>query len=133
MTADEGFTVVEVLVVLSLIGFGILFFLQNSFLAMGLHDRGRKMTEALLLAQGRLELLEAGGWKKAGEDCVAEGRAQYRREVLLRGRRYRLLLEKTSVSTSLDYFTVTCFWEGPAGSFSRESSLTLSSARSGVR
>ena len=133
MTADKGFTVVEVLVVLSLVGFGILFFLQNSFLAMGLHDRGRKMTDALLLAQGRLELLEARGWKKAVEDCVAEGRARYHREVLLRGRRYRLLLERTAVSASLDYFTVTCYWEGPAGAFSRETSLTLSSARSGMK
>lgn len=133
MTADKGFTIIEVLVVLSLVGFGILFFLQNSFLAMGLHDRGRKMSEALLLAQGRLELVEAGGWKRAVEDCVAEGRGRYHKEVTLRRRRYRLLLEKTSVSTSLDYFTVTCYWEGPTGAFSRESSLSLSSARSGVR
>lgn len=133
MTADKGFTIIEAMVVLSLLGFGILFFLQNSFLAMGLHDRSRKMSEALLLAQGRLELLEARGWKKAVEDCIAEGRARYRREVTLRGRRYRLLLERTPLSTSLDCFTVTCYWEGPAGAFSRESSLSLSSARSGGR
>ena len=61
MTVDRGFTLIEVMVVLSLVGMGLLFFLQNSFLAMGLHDRGRKMSEALLLAQGRLELLEAWG------------------------------------------------------------------------
>ena len=65
------------------------------------------------------------------EDCTAEGQVRYRREVEHRGSRYRLILERTPVSTTLDYFTVTCFWESPSGTFSPEASLSLSSARSG--
>jgi prepilin-type N-terminal cleavage/methylation domain-containing protein len=129
MTAEKGFTLVEALVVLTLLGIGILFFLKNSFLAMGFHERGRKMSEALRLAQARLELLEARGWRGAVEDCVADGALRYGKEVVLRGKTYRLLLERRSVSTSLDYYTVTCFWEGPSGDFSRESSVSLSTAR----
>ena len=129
MTADRGFTLIEALVILTMIGVGMLLFLRSSILAMGLHERGRMMSEALLLAQGRLELLEARGWEEAVRDCVAEGTSRYRREVALRGKRYRLLLERTRLSTTLHHFTVTCFWEGPAGAFVRESSVSLSSAR----
>jgi type II secretory pathway pseudopilin PulG len=127
---EKGFTLIEALVVFSLLGLGLLFFVQNSLLAIRLHDRGRRMSEALLLAQEKLELLEAGGWEKAVQDCSPDGAARYRSETVVRGARYLLLLEKAAASRSLEYFTVTCFWEGPDGLFSRESSLSLCSARS---
>jgi type II secretory pathway pseudopilin PulG len=127
---EKGFTLIEALVVFSLLGLGLLFFLQNSLLAMRLHDRGKMMSEALLLAQEKLELLEAGGWERAVRDCTPDGGSRYRRETDVRGSRYLLLLEKAAASRSLEHFTVTCFWESPDGRFSRESSLTLCSARS---
>lgn len=136
MAGERGFTLIEVLVAFSLLGLGMLLFLQSGLVSLRLHQRSLYLAEALSLAQEKLELLEAEGWERAVSDFVhaggeegTGGTVRYRKEVMRRGWRYVILLEKRDSETSLVHFAVSCFWRNRSGALSRENSLKLTTAR----
>ena len=65
MKTEGGFTLLELLVALGLLALGMLLFLQTSVLTLGLHVRSRRGTEALFLAQEKMEILLSQGWGDA--------------------------------------------------------------------
>ena len=64
MKSEGGFTFLELLVALGLLALGMLLFLQTSVLTLRLHARSRRGTEALLLAQEKMEILLAQGFRR---------------------------------------------------------------------
>jgi len=113
----------ELLVALSILALGSLFFLHASTFAVDLSHRSRRATEALGLAQEALERLVAGGWEGVTAECLPEPESapegesfsRCRREVMRKGRRYLLLLERTEVERLLERLSVECRWsnDGP--------------------
>ena len=133
MRAERGFTVVEVMVALSLLGLGMMVLLQSTALASRFHERSRTRTEALSLAQERMEVFRSRGWEEAVADCSDDvppetGAAGFQRTVVRRGRRYCLVLEKEVIGSSLEICRVSCFWEGEGRRFSRANRVRLTTA-----
>ena len=136
MKSEGGFTLLELLVALGLLALGMLLFLQTSVLTLRLHARSRRGTEALLLAQEKMEILLAQGWEDAlasfstdadvGGEVDSQGR--FAMETVRRGRRFRIFLEKREAAPHFDRYRVTCFWEGNSRSFARERSVRISAA-----
>lgn len=136
MKSEDGFTLLELLVALGLLALGMLLFLQTSVLTLGLHARSRRGTEALFLAQEKMEILLAQGWEGAiasfsadaedGGEVDSQGR--FAMETVRRGCRYRIFLERSEAHPPLDRYRVTCFWEGNSRTFSGERSVRISAA-----
>ena len=132
MRGKEGFTLLETLVALSLLALGVLFFLQASALAVKLHHRSARGTEALLAAQEVMELLLAAGWEGAvaslndGSEAAAGGDGTFSLE-RKRGRHtYRVLLERGDSDPRFHRYRVTCSWREFSGGRESERSLSLS-------
>jgi prepilin-type N-terminal cleavage/methylation domain-containing protein len=133
---EGGFTLLELLVALGLLALGMLLFLQTSVLTLGLHVRSSRGTEALLLAQEKMEILLSQGWEDAlaafsadarvGGEVDSQGR--FAMETVSRGCRYRIFLEKREAAPPINRYRVTCFWEGNSRGFTRERSVRISAA-----
>ncbi len=138
MEGEKGFTLVEVLITVSLLGLGITAFLQGSALTVRLHRQGRAISTALTLAQERMELLGGVGWDKATEGLPEASLAplpvaaveRYQELVEVSGRRYLLVLERETGSLLPDLWSVSCFWEESASGFTGKDSLRLWTRRS---
>jgi prepilin-type N-terminal cleavage/methylation domain-containing protein len=137
MEVERGFTVVEVLVALSILGLGMTVLLQSTVMAARLHDRSRTISEAISLAQEQMEVIRSRGWKKAVADCSDEvpaetGAVGHQRTVVRRGTRYCLVLERGVPGSSLERYRVSCFWEGADRRFSRANRVRLTTAGRGT-
>jgi type II secretory pathway pseudopilin PulG len=133
---EGGFTFLELLVALGLLALGMLLFLQTSVLTLKLHVRSRRGTEALFLAQEKMELLLGQGWEgalasfspDAGVGGEADSRDRFAMETVKRGIRYRIILERREGAPPVDRYRVTCFWEGSSRGLAGERSVALSAA-----
>ncbi len=137
MEAERGFTVVEVLVALSILGLGMMVLLQSTAMALRFHERSRTISEALSLAQGKMEVVRSRGWEEAVADCSDDvpaetGAVGLQRTVVRRGRRYCLVLERGIPGSSLEVCRVSCFWEGSDRRFNRANRLRLTTAGRGT-
>jgi len=137
MRAERGFTVVEVLVALSLLGLGMMVLLQSTALASRFHEQSRTRSEALSLAQEKMEVFRSRGWEEAVSDCTDDvppetGADGLQRTVVRRGRRYCLVLERGVTGASLETCRVSCFWEGNDRRFRRANRVTLTTAGRGL-
>jgi prepilin-type N-terminal cleavage/methylation domain-containing protein len=135
--AERGFTLVEVLVALSILGLGMMVLLQSTAMASRFHERSRTISEALSLAQGKMEVVRSRGWEEAVADCSDDvpaetGAAGLQRTVVRRGRRYCLVLERGIPGSSLEMYRVSCFWEGSDRRFNRANRLRLTTAGRGT-
>jgi prepilin-type N-terminal cleavage/methylation domain-containing protein len=134
---DRGFTIVEVLVALSVLGLGMMVLLQSTVMAARFHDRSRTISEALSLAQEKMEVIRSRGWEEAVADCSDDvpaetGAAGLQRTVIRRGRRYCLVLAKEVTGSSLERYRVSCFWEGADRRFKRANRVQLTTAGRGT-
>ena len=137
MKVERGFTVVEVLVALSLLGLGMMGLLQSTVLASRLHARSRTLSEALSLAQETMEVVRSRGWEEAVAECSDDvpaetGVSGLQRTVSRRGRRYCLVFEKGIPGTSLEMYRVSCFWEGADRRYDRANRVRLTTAGRGT-
>ena len=111
-----GFTIVEVLVALALLGLGLLFFIRFSLLAMALREEGRILAEALVFAQDEMERVLAHGWDGSGKGCLSEERTEEvtrcLKEGAVRGRLSRIVLERRRDDPLLERYSVPCLRSG---------------------
>lgn len=134
MRNERGITLVETMVSLAVLAAGLLLFLQATALSLHLHERSRRVSEALFLAQGKMEVLTAEGWagavaEGAGEGGPGAGADTFTKEILLRGVSFRLVLERTDVEPGLEHYRVSCFWKDGAGEYRSRNSVRLLGAR----
>jgi prepilin-type N-terminal cleavage/methylation domain-containing protein len=137
MKVERGFTVVEVLVALSVLGLGMMVLLQSTAMAARFHNRSRTVSEAISLAQEQMEVIRSRGWEEAVADCSDDvptetGAVGHQRTVVRRGRRYCLVLERGVPGPSLEMYRVSCFWEGADGRFNRTNRVRLTTAGKGA-
>jgi prepilin-type N-terminal cleavage/methylation domain-containing protein len=122
---ERGYTLIEVLVVMAVLSFGVLGVLQTTLLAVRLEQRGSAITSGTLLAQERLERIGALGWERATAGLTAAplpealGRPGFwlQEEVVRRGGRFLMAYERDQRSADPPRCTVLCFRESPAGGF----------------
>jgi len=66
---NGGFTLLEVLIAIAILGVSMVVILQSQLLSVSLVDRTLKDTKAVLLAERRMAEIEAGENYVAGEDA----------------------------------------------------------------
>ena len=125
MASERGFTVVEVLVTMAVLSFGVLGVLQTTLLAARLERRSRAVTTGTFLAQERLERIGALGWARATTGLAAtvlpeglgwEG-AWLQEEVVSSGNRFLIVYQREGAAADPPRCTVHCFWENARGGF----------------
>lgn len=136
MGNERGFTLVETMVSLTVLTTGLLLFLHATALSLQLHERSRRISEALLLAQEKMEALTSEGWGGATADCAGEGgpgaggeQDIFTKEIFLRGVFFRLVLERSATEPGLEHYRVSCFWKDGAGEYRGRNSVRLLGAR----
>jgi prepilin-type N-terminal cleavage/methylation domain-containing protein len=125
VACDRGYTLIEVLVVMLVLSFGILGVLQTTLLAARLEQRSGAVTTGTLLAQERLERIGGLGWERATAGLATAalpadvGRAGFwlQEEVTRPGARFLLVYEREPQPADPPRCTVQCFWQGPRGGF----------------
>lgn len=125
MAAERGFTMVEVLVVMAVLSFGILGVLQSTLLAARLEQRSRAITTGTFLAQERLERIGAFGWERATAGLTAAALpreigwtgAWLQEQAVGAGGRFLIVYELEAPTAEPPRCTVHCFWESPRGGF----------------
>lgn len=136
MRNERGFTLVETMVSLAVLTTGLLLFLHATALSLQLYERSRRISEALLLAQEKMEALTAEGWENAVADCAGEGdlgegevQDTFTKETFLRGVFFRLVLERAVIDPGLEHYRVSCFWKDGAEEYGVQNSVSLLGAR----
>ncbi len=116
MKAEGGFTVIEVLVALALLGAGMLLFVRASLLALRMQEESRGIAVALVAAQEEMERIAARGWEVPAAECLSVerhgtiSRCLKRRE--MKGREYRIVLERKVLDSSRELYSVACSLSG---------------------
>jgi prepilin-type N-terminal cleavage/methylation domain-containing protein len=134
---DRGYTIIEVLVVMVVLSFGVLGVLQTTLLAARLEQRSSAIITGTLLAQERLERIGALGWERATAGLTtaalpeALGRpgARLQEEVVRPGGRFLLVYERDPQPAAPPRCTVHCFREGARGGFDPQPVAHLSVRR----
>jgi len=125
----QGFTVIEILVALALLGLGLLFFVRFSLLSLGLREESRGLSESIVLAQTEMEHLLAYGWGAASSSCLSEERvgtlSRCLKEGVMKGRSYRIVMERREEDSRLERYLVTCRRIGDGGPRRQVRLLTL--------
>jgi len=67
MRRDAGFSLVEVMCAILILGIGLVGFIQGITTALGSSKESELQTTAILLASGKIEELRADGWLEDGE------------------------------------------------------------------
>lgn len=137
MGAERGFTLIEVLVAMTILSFGILGVLQATLLAARLERRGQAITTGTFLAQEALERIGGLGWERATADLSAAALpAELGREgdwlqqlVVRPDGRYLLVYEREPGPEPTPRCTVHCFREGPRGLFEPGAVVSLAVRR----
>jgi prepilin-type N-terminal cleavage/methylation domain-containing protein len=122
---ERGYTLIEVLVVMVVLSFGILGVLQTTLLAARLEQRSGAVTTGTLLAQERLERIGALGWEQATAGLASAalpeslGRAGLwlQEDVARPSGRFLLVYERDPQPEELPRCTVLCFREDSRGGF----------------
>lgn len=137
MGSERGFTLIEVLVVMAVLSFGILGVLQATLLAARLEQRGRAITAGTFLTQESLERIGALGWERAtaGLDAAAlppglgiQG-IWLQREVVRPDGRFLLVYEREPTPEQTPRCTVRCYWEDARGGYGPGRVVSLSVRR----
>lgn len=134
--SERGFTMVEVLIAITLLGIGMMLFLQAGLISARFHRRSRAVSTSLLLAQQKMEHLRALGWEKSIHgllhgplpELVGPGPDCWQETVRLSGRRYRLVLQREKVAMEPNLIHVYCFWENGDGDFVPQCRLKLTAS-----
>jgi len=135
--ADRGFTLIEVLVVMVVLSFGLLGVLQTTLLAERLERRSRAITTGTFLAQERLERIAALGWERATASLTAAplpavlGRTGewLQEEIPGPGGRLLVVFEREPDASLPTRYSVHCFWEEAPAGFDPRRSVRLSLRR----
>ena len=125
MGCERGYTLIEVLVVMVVLSFGVLGVLQTTLLAARLEQRSGAITTGTFLAQERLERIGALGWERATAGLSSAalpenlGRAGewLQEEVARPGGRFLLVYERDPQPVDPPRCMVYCFREGARGGF----------------
>jgi prepilin-type N-terminal cleavage/methylation domain-containing protein len=137
VAGERGFTLIEVLVAMTVLSFGILGVLQATLLAARLEQRGLAITAGTFLAQESLERISTFGWERATDGLSATALparlgmpgAWLQREVVRPDGRYLLVFEREPEPARAPRCTVRCFWGGPRGDFDPRQVVSLSTRR----
>lgn len=138
MGSERGFTIIEVLVAMVTLSFGILGVLQTTLLAARLEERSRAITTGTFLVQERLELIGALGWERATAGLATatlpealdwEG-AWLQEDVVRSGSRFLLVYEREPEPAAPPRCTVHCFRGRATGDYDPRQVVSLSLRRS---
>ena len=137
MGSERGFSLVEVVVAMLVLSFGVLGVMQTTLLAARLELRSRAITTGTFLAQERLERIGALGWERVTAGltvaplpvALGKGGSWLQEEVIRPGGRFLVAYERESPATALPRCTVHCFWETAGGGFDSRRSVRLSLRR----
>ena len=125
MGCDRGYTMIELLVVMVVLSFGVLGVLQTTLLAARLERRSSSITSGTLLAQERLERIGALGWERATAglasaalpETLGMGGLLLQEQVSRPGGRFLLVYQREPQPEDPPLCTVHCFREGDRGGF----------------
>jgi prepilin-type N-terminal cleavage/methylation domain-containing protein len=135
--ADRGFTLIEVVVVMAVLSFGILGVLQATLLAARLEQRGQAITTGTFLAQESLERIGALGWDRVAAELTpaalpasigAEG-TWLQQEVVRSEGRFLLVYEREPPPEAAPRCTVRCYWDVACGGYAPKRVVSLSVRR----
>lgn len=137
MGADRGFTLIEVVVVMAVLSFGILGVLQATLLAARLEQRGQAITTGTFLAQESLERIGALGWDRATAGLSAAGLPPgfegggtwLQQEVIRPEGRFLLVYEREPLPEATPRCTVRCYWDVARGGYDPKRVVSLSVRR----
>ena len=117
MGSERGLTLIEVLVAMLVLSFGILGVLQTTLVAARLERRSEAVTAATFLAQERIERIGALGWEGATAGLAVAslpeeigGGVLPSEEVARPGARYLLVYEREPAPADPPLCTVRCYW-----------------------
>lgn len=138
MRDERGFTLLEVLVAMAVLALAILGSLQALLLSERLQARARSLTQALFLAQERVERIGALGWDRATAglerrpvpELTGSAAAVPTEEIAAGAVRFLVLFERGSGGTGPPRCAVTCYWSAGARPFEPRNAVRLQS-RSG--
>jgi prepilin-type N-terminal cleavage/methylation domain-containing protein len=124
VASERGFTLIEVLVTMAVLAFGILGVLQATLVAARLEERSGALATGTLLAQESLERIGALGWERVTAGLatgplpaqLGVGGEWLQQEVARSGGRYLLVFEREA-GTAAPRCTVHCYWRGVRGSY----------------
>jgi prepilin-type N-terminal cleavage/methylation domain-containing protein len=122
---ERGYTLIEVLVVMVVLSFGVLGVLQASLLAVRLEKRSGAITTGTLLAQERLERIGALGWERATAGLsfatlpgpLGRAGSWLQEEVQRPGGRFLLVYEREALPADPPRCTVSCYLNGSRGTY----------------
>jgi prepilin-type N-terminal cleavage/methylation domain-containing protein len=134
---ERGFTLIEVLVTMLVLSFGILGVLEATLLAARLERRSASVTSATFLAQERIERIGALGWEGAVAGLAVAplpaelggGGPHPSEQVQRPGACYLLVYEREPPPADPARCTVSCFWRDGQGRLDARSVVRLSLRR----
>ena len=137
MGCERGHTLIEVLVVMVVLSFGVLGVLQTTMLAARLEQRSSAITAGTFLAQERLERIGALGWERATAgltpaalpEALGWAGAWLQEEVVRPGGRFLLVYERDPQPAEPPRCTVHCYWVTARGGFDPRRVVRLSLRR----
>ena len=137
MGSERGLTLIEVLVTMLVLSFGVLGVLQTALLAARLERRSASATTATFLAQERIERIGALGWERATAGLAVAplppalgGGGPFPSEEAVRpGGRYLMVYEREPAPADPPLCTVHCYWEDAQGRLDERSVVRLSLRR----
>lgn len=137
MGAERGFTVIEVVVVMAVLSFGILGVLQATLLAARLERRGQAVTTGTLLAQESLERIGALGWERVTAEltpaalpaAIGGGGTWLQQEVVRPEGTFLLVYEREPPPEPAPRCTVRCYWDVAHGGYDPKRVVSLSVRR----
>jgi len=134
--SERGLTLIEVLVAMLVLSFGILGVLQTTLVAARLERRSEAVTAATFLAQERIERIGALGWEGATAGLAVAplpaeigGGPLPSEEVARPGARYLLVYEREPAPADPPLCTVRCYWGEAQGRLDARSVVRLSLRR----
>lgn len=133
MGDERGFTLVEVLVVMTVLAVAVLGFLQATLLAARLEERARALVEGSFLAGEGLERVGALGWERATAglergalpELLGTADEVPQERVSRAGLEFLRVYRNAAAADGSARCAVHCFWRRGGGAFDRRNGVRL--------
>lgn len=137
MADQRGFTLIEVMVAVSVLAIGLVGFVQAALLAARLESRSRAMIEGALIAEAGIERVGALGWERAtaglaraaAPELLGTDEACPQEALPGAGMDFLRVYRREEAADGTPRCAVHCFWRDPGGQFDRRRAVRIVGAR----